>query len=99
MKIRDQAADHAELKPWIDEQIGRPAARDDAAATLTRNGFERARRRRADGNHAPSFVERGVDCVCRRSVDCVSLGLDAVIFDAIDADRLERTVTDMQGNL
>ena len=35
----------------------------------------------------------------RGRVDLVALGLDAVILDALDADRLKRAVADVQGDL
>ena len=66
------------------------------AATPPRRILQRACRRRADGNHAAAFRARPLDCGRGFGADRVALGIDDVIFDAIDCDRLERAVADMQ---
>src|SRR5581483_11346007 len=98
MKIGDESADDAKLEAGIDEQLGRRLSRNNGS-NITAGRFQRPCRRRADSNHATAFTERAVDCRCRRFVDLVALGFDAVFFDALDAHGLERAVADVQCNL
>src|SRR5205085_6502835 len=79
-----------------DEEIGHAAARRNAALARARDVLERPRRGRADRDDTAAFLARARDRVGGRGADLVAFGLDAVILDPLDADRLERAVADVQ---
>ena len=70
-----------------------------APSCVARDRFERARRRRADGDDAPAVGAGAVDRGRGGRADLVALRFDAVILDPIDADRLKGAVADMEGDL
>jgi hypothetical protein len=89
--------DHFEFETWVDEQIGGGRACDDGSCAKPHCVFEGSNRRGADGDDATRRAESPVDGRGSFGGDGVRLGMDLVIFDALDADGLKGSQADVQG--
>src|SRR4029077_8144709 len=94
-----QPADDLELESREDEQPGRARAGHETSVVRSRDGFQCAGGRRADGDDATLLVERLIDRERRRSRDVKSLGLQPMIFDLLNAHWLKRAVSQVQRDL
>ena len=80
---------------WMNSVVS-PLPGSTSPLLVDRERFERARRGGADRDHAPPFTPGPVHRIGGVRRHLVMLRLDAMIFHAIDANGLERSVADMQ---
>ena len=97
MKVRQQPRHDPKLEARVDEQVGPPAAGGDptrraAARPLRASASSSSQRRRSGG--APRSAVRHRDAAAL--ADFVPLGLDPVILDLFDPNRLKCAVADVQ---
>ena len=97
VEVRQQRVDDREAVPGVDEQLGLRRCRPATPSCSVRRRLQRAwwsscRRRRRGGRRACAAA---IACG-RRLEDRETLGVDVVVLDAIDADRFERAVADVQ---
>jgi hypothetical protein len=89
--------DYLEFETWVDEEIGGGRACDDGSCARPHGVFEGSNRRGADGDDATRSTQSLVDGGGSVGGDGIRLGMDLVIFDALDADGLKSSQADMQG--
>ncbi len=80
----------------INKKVGRCWACDDCSGAYSNRMFEGANRCGANGNYPAPAAEREIDGRGGAGGDGVGLGVELVILDAIDADRLESSQADVQ---
>src|SRR4051812_32035259 len=99
VKVRQQPADHAKLRARIQEEIGIAGARDDGPVSGSRHCLQRPRRRGADRDDTAAVGAGARHRRGRGRRDLIPFALEPMVLDAIDTDRLEGAVTDMQRDL
>ena len=95
MEIREERVDDAEPESRIDEQVGPPARREDAARAVG-GAFERADDRRADRDDPPASRTRLGDGASGFGRDLVALGGDRVVLDLLRPDGKEGPGADVK---
>ena len=84
---------------WVDEKVGRGGAGDDCSFADANGMFERANRCGADGDYSAAGAEREIDGRGGAYRNGIRLGVEFVILDAIDPDRLESSQADVQRDI
>jgi hypothetical protein len=84
---------------WVDEEVGGGGTCGDGSGAEADGVFEGADRSSADGNDAARGAKSVVDGGRGGGGDGIGLGVEFVVFDAVDADRLEGSQADVEGNL
>ena len=80
----------------VDEEVGCCGACDDCSCAYSNGMFERANRCGADGDYSAPGAEREIKGRGGVGGDGIRFGVEFVILDAIDADRLECSEPDVQ---
>ena len=99
MKVRQHGSYGIESIAGRYRQIGNARLGHDAAPMLRDRVLESPRSCRSDRDDPSIVTQCGVKDVSRVAMNLVLLGPDRVVRKIIDADRFERTVTDMKRDL
>src|SRR5688572_3591020 len=98
VEVGDQAVEDRESVPGHDDEVGRAGARPDLA-TGQRAGLERASGGGADGDDAAAARAGLANGGGRGFGERERLGIDPVVGDVVDRDRLEGARPDVQDEL
>ena len=99
VEIGEHCLDHSEFEARIDKEIRRGSSGEDGSRAAAKRVFEGANRCGADGNHTARNAESLIDSVGSLGRDGIRLAMNFVILHAFDADRLEGSEADVQGDL
>jgi len=98
VEIRQHGLDYFEFEAWVDEEVGCRRARDDDSCPEANRVFEGSNRCRSDGDDATLGAKSLVYGGGGAWGDGIRFGMKFVILDAVDADRLEGSEADMEGD-
>src|SRR6185437_2241652 len=98
MKIREQRANYSESESGIDKDAGLTLATADPSR-FERSVFQSAHDGCTDGDDSTFLVERATDRVRGVRANAVALDVQFVGFNALLAQRLKRSQSDMERDL
>jgi len=99
MEVGQHRLDCFEFETWIDEKVSSSGTGDDGSCAEAHGVFQSSNGGGADSDDAPRGAESLVDSGCGAGRNRVGLGMDLVIFHALDAYWLECAKADVQCDL
>lgn len=99
MEVGEKGVDDLEVVSGIDEEIGLSRAKQNIAGMSISSKLKGSDSGCADCDDAARFQARLPNLCSRDFRDGIDLGVEVVLFHLLRADRLERSQTDMEGDL